>query len=260
MALDRRSLLQAALACAALPAAAVELTTLRIGVEGAYPPFSEVGADGELRGFDIDIAKGICREMNVRCVLVQQEFDGMIPALQARKFDAIVASLSITAERLKSVAFSDKYYKTPNRLIVRSAARIVATPEGLKDKRIGVQRGSINDRFVTDTFTRSEIVRYGRQQDIYLDLIAGRLDATLVDAVAATTGFLATPQGRGFAFAGPEYRDPTYFGAGVGVAMRKEDNALRERVNRAIAALRADGSYAALQARYFDFDIYGTPR
>ena len=234
--------------------------TLRIGVEGAYPPFSEVGADGQLRGFDIDIARGICREMAVRCVLVQQEFDGMIPALQARKFDAIVASLSITPERLRSVAFSDKYYKTPNRLIVRGADQLVPTPAGLRGRRIGVQRASVNDRFATDTFQGAEIVRYAKQQDIYLDLTAGRLDATLVDAVAATTGFLATPQGRGFAFAGPAYADPAYFGAGVGVAMRPGDDKLRLRINRAIAALRADGSYAALQARYFDFDIYGASR
>ena len=233
---------------------------LRIGVEGAYPPFSEVGPDGQLRGFDIDIARNLCRELDMTCVLVQQEFDGMIPALEARKFDAIVASMSITPERQRAVAFSDKYYKTPNRLIVRSADRLVATPAGLKGKRIGVQRASVNDRFATDTFKDTEIVRYAKQQDIYLDLTAGRLDATLVDAVAATTGFLATPQGRGFEFAGPEYTAPAYFGAGVGVALRKGDTALRDRINKAIAAMRRDGSYAAIQARYFTFDIYGAQR
>jgi len=235
-------------------------TALRVGVEGAYPPFSEVGADGQLRGFDIEIARNICAEMNVRCVLVQQDFDGMIPALQARKFDAIVASMSITPERQRAVAFSDKYYKTPNRMIVRLSAHLDITPGGLRNRRIGVQRGSINDRFVTDTFKFSEVVRYARQQDIYLDMIAGRLDATVVDAVAATTGFLSTPQGKGFGFAGPEYVEPSYFGAGVGVAMRKDDVALRERVNRAIATMRADGSYAAIQQRYFNFDIYGGKR
>jgi arginine/ornithine transport system substrate-binding protein len=233
---------------------------LRIGVEGAYPPFSEVGPDGQLHGFDIDIARGLCRELAVRCVLVQQEFDGMIPALQARKFDAIVASMSITPERQRSVAFSDKYYKTPNRLVVRTADHLDPTPAGLKGRRIGVQRASVNDRFATATFPGAEIVRYAKQQDIYLDLAAGRLDATLVDAVAANTGFLATPQGKGFAFAGPPYTDPAYFGAGVGVAMRLDDTRLRERINRAIAAMRANGSYQAIASRYFDFDIYGASR
>jgi arginine/ornithine transport system substrate-binding protein len=257
-----RRLLLALMACGAMAHAAAESAprTLRIGVEGAYPPFSEVGPDGQLRGFDIDIARGLCRELAMTCVLVQQEFDGMIPALEARKFDAIVASMSITPERQRAVAFSDKYYKTPNRLIVRGADHLVATPAGLRGKRIGVQRASVNDRFATDTFKDAEIVRYAKQQDIYLDMSAGRLDATLVDAVAATTGFLATPQGRGFEFAGPEYTDPAYFGAGVGVALRKNDTALRDRINQAIAALRSDGSYAAIQARYFKFDIYGAQR
>jgi len=259
----RRAFLEGVLAAAqlAMVAGAAQAQghkpVLRIGVEGAYPPFSQVGADGQLRGFDIDIARGLCKEMDVECVLVQQEFDGMIPALKARKFDAIVASMSITPERLKAVAFSDKYYKTPNRMIVRTADRLEATPRGLAGKRIGVQRGSINDRFVTDTFKGAEVVRYSRQQDIYLDMLSGRLDATLVDAVAATEGFMATPQGKGFSFAGPPYVDPVYFGAGVGVAMRQEDTALRGQVNRAIAAMRSDGLYKAIQARYFDFDIYG---
>lgn len=261
----RRRLLALA-AAATLPLSAVPAAraaepapggTLRIGVEGAYPPFSEVGPDGQLKGFDIDIARALCAQMKVTCVLVQQEFDGMIPALQARKFDAIVASMSITPERQRSVLFSDRYYKTPNRLVVRTADKLVPTPAGLKGRRIGVQRASVNDRFATATFPDAEIVRYAKQQDIYLDLAAGRLDATLVDAVAATTGFLSTPQGRGYAFAGPAYIDPAYFGAGVGVAMRLGDTALRDRVNRAIAGIRADGTYAAIAKRYFDFDIYG---
>jgi len=254
----RRSLLLAVIVgtMARRQAAATD-KVLRIGVEGSYPPFSEVGPDGQLRGFEIELAGALCREMDVTCVLVQQEFDGMIPALQSHKIDAVMASMSITPQRLRSVAFSDKYYKTPNRLIVRLSDQLVPTPAGLKDKRIGVQRASINDRFATDTFTQSEIVRYARQQDIYLDLSVGRLDATLVDAVAATTGFLSTPAGKGYGFAGPEYRDPAYFGAGVGVAMRKEDADLRDRVNKGIARMRSDGSYAAIQARYFNFDIYG---
>jgi arginine/ornithine transport system substrate-binding protein len=230
---------------------------LRIGVEGAYPPFSEVGADGQLRGFEIDLARALCAQMKAECTLVQQDFDGMIPALQARKFDAVMASLSITEARKKAVAFSDKYYKTPNRMIVKMAAGLVVTPAGMAGKRIGVQRASINDRYATDTFKQAEIVRYARQDEIYLDLVAKRLDATLVDAVAANVSFLKTPQGRGFAFAGPAYLDPAYFGAGVGVALRKADGGLLQRFNAAIAAVRQNGVYERLQKAYFDFDIYG---
>lgn len=230
---------------------------LRIGVEGAYPPFSEVGPDGQLKGFEIDLARALCNQMKVECVLVQQDFDGMIPALNARKFDAVMASLSITEERKKAVAFSDKYYKTPNRMIVRSGANLTVSPAGLQGRKIGVQRASINDRYATEQFKASEIVRYAKQDEIYLDLVAGRLDATLVDAIAADTGFLKKPQGKGFTFAGPAYVDPAYFGSGVGVAVRKADTALQQRFNQAIAALRSNGTYKQLQARYFDFDIYG---
>lgn len=232
-------------------------TKVRIGVEGAYPPFSEVGPNGQLKGFDIDIANALCAQMKAQCSLVQQDFDGMIPALNARKFDAIVASLSITEERKKAVSFSDKYYKTPNRIIVRTAAGLTVSPSGLQGKRIGVQRATINDRFATDQFKGSEIVRYAKQDEIYLDLAAGRLDATLVDAAAADTGFLKRPEGKGFAFAGPAYVDPAYFGSGVGVAVRKGDTALLKSLNEAIAAIRANGAYKTLQDKYFDFDIYG---
>jgi arginine/ornithine transport system substrate-binding protein len=257
-----RSLRRALTALAlALPLAATAQlapgSTVRIGVEGAYPPFSQVAADGQLKGFDIDIAHALCEQMKTRCTLVQQDFDGMIPALNARKFDAIVASLSITEERKRAVAFSDKYYKTPNRVIVKAGSGLVVSPEGLRGKRIGVQRATINDRFATDTFKHSEVVRYAKQDDIYLDLVAGRLDATLVDAVAADAGFLKREQGKGFAFAGPAYTDPAYFGHGVGVAVRPGDTALLQSINAAIAAIRANGSYKKLQDRYFDFDIYG---
>ncbi|WP_284615054.1 ABC transporter substrate-binding protein [Aquabacterium humicola] len=256
---QRRPLVKILLAGAVLLAgsAFAQPSKLRLGVEGAYPPFSEVGPDGKLKGFDIDIAMALCAEMKVECTLVQQDFDGMIPALNAKKFDAIVASLSITDERKKAVAFSDKYYKTPNRMIVRSAANLTVSPEGLKGKRIGVQRASINDRFATDTFKGSEIVRYAKQDEIYLDLAAGRLDATLVDAVAADAGFLKKPQGKGFAFAGPAYVEPAYFGHGAGIAVRKTDTELVQRLNRAIAAIRSNGTYQRIQDKYFDFDIYG---
>ena len=256
----RHTLMSLAVLGAALlagTAQAKDWSKIRIGVEGAYPPFSQVGPDGRLTGFDIDIAQALCAEMKAQCTLVQQDFDGMIPALQARKFDAVIASMSITDERKRSVNFSDKYYKTPNRFVAKNGANLTVTPEGLKGKRIGVQRSSVNDRFVTEIFKHSEIVRYNKQDEIYLDLAAGRLDGTVVDAVAADTGFLKKPQGKGFGFVGPAYVDPTYFGQGVGIAMRKGDTELQQKFNAAIRAIRANGTYRKIQDKYFDFDIYG---
>jgi arginine/ornithine transport system substrate-binding protein len=230
---------------------------IRIAVEGAYPPFSEIGPDGRIKGFDIDIANALCADLHAECTLVQQEFDGMIPALQARKFDAIIASMSITEERKRSVAFTDKYYNTPARLVARKGTALVPTPAGMKGKRIGVQRSTIHDRFATDYFKDSEIVRYTGQDQVFLDLAAGRIDASLEDAVAADSGFLKRPAGKDFAFVGPVFNDPKYFGTGAGIAVRKGDAALVARLNQAIKDIRANGTYQAIEKKYFDFDVYG---
>ena len=230
---------------------------IKIGVEGAYPPYSELGTDGKLKGFDIDIANALCEEMKVQCTLVQQEFDGMIPSLQAKKIDAVIASMSITDERKMVIAFSDKYYHTPARFVGRKNAGLVASSAGLKGKRIGVQRTTVHDRFATDTFKESEIVRYAKQDDVFLDLTAGRLDAALVDQVAAAQGFLQLPTAKEFAFFGPVYIEPKYFGYGAGIGLRKSDTALRDEFNAAIKAIRANGVFKKINDKYFTFDIYG---
>ena len=236
---------------------AQESKKIKIGVEGAYPPFSQIGTDGKLKGFDIDIANALCEQMKAQCTLVQQEFDGMIPSLQAKKIDAVIASMSSTDERKKIVEFSDKYYHTPARFVAKKSAALTATQAGLKGKRIGVQRTTVHDRFATDTFKESEIVRYAKQDDVFLDLMSGRLDAVLVDQVAASLGFLPLPAAKDFAFFGPVYIEPKYFGYGAGVALRKTDTALRDEFNAAIKAIRANGVYKKINDKYFDFDIYG---
>ncbi len=244
-------------ALSAATAYAQDAKKIRIGVEGAYPPFSQIDTDGKLKGFDIDIANALCVELKATCVMVQQEFDAMIPGLLSRKIDAVIASMSITEERKKSVDFSDKYYQTPARFVAKTGSKIEVTAAGLKGKRIGVQRTTIHDRFATATFTQSEIVRYTKQDDVFLDLTAGRLDGALVDLMAANAGFLQTPAGKGFAFLGPIYSDPKFFGVGAGIAVRKADTPLRDRLNVAIKAIRANGVYKKIQDKYFDFDVYG---
>ena len=246
-----------ALLTSSITISAQETKKIKIGVEGAYPPFSQIGTDGKLKGFDIDIANALCEQMKAQCTLVQQEFDGMIPSLQAKKIDAVIASMSSTDERKKVVAFSDKYYHTPARFVARKSLALAATQAGLKGKRIGVQRTTVHDRFATDTFKESEIVRYAKQDDVFLDLMAGRLDAVLVDHVAASLGFLPLPAAKDFAFFGPDYIEPKYFGYGAGVALRKTDTALRDDFNAAIKAIRANGVYKKINDKYFSFDIYG---
>jgi len=255
--MHRRTALLLALALTSAANQAAEPTKLRVGVEGAYPPFSSVGPDGQIKGFDIDIAKALCAQLKVECALVQLEFDGMIPALQSKKIDMIVASMSITPERLRVVDFSAKYYTSPNRLIAKAGSAIDGSAAGFKGRKIGVQRATINDRYASAKFAGATIVRYAKQDEIYLDLAAGRIDATLVDAIAGSEGFLKTPAGKGYAFVGPDYSDPDFFGKGAGVAVRKSDTALRDKLSAAIVALRASGEYKRIADAYFDFDIYG---
>ncbi len=240
------------------PLGAREWKKIRIGVEGAYPPFSEVGPDGKLKGFDIDIALALCAKIGAECELVQQDWDGIIPALLAKKFDAIVASMSITEERKKRVDFTNKYYQTPARFVRKKGSGIEITKEGLKGKKVGVQRATIHDNYITDNYGDTvEIVRYGTQDEANLDMLAGRIDLLLADSVALLDGFLRTEKGRDFEFVGPELRDPRWFGEGAGIAVRKEDQDLKKLLNDAIAAIRADGTYDAIARKYFDFDIYG---
>jgi arginine/ornithine transport system substrate-binding protein len=241
-------------------AQAPDWAKVRIGVEGAYPPFSEVGADGKLKGFDIDIALALCAEIKAECTLVQQDWDGMIPALQARKFDAIIASMAITDERRKVVNFTEKYQSTPARMIARSSVKLEATPAGLKGRKLGVQRSTSHDRYLTEFYKDSEIVRYAKTDDMFLDLAAGRIDVAMADSVALDMGFLKQPAGKGFGFFGPAFSDTKYFGYGAGIAVRKADTALQDRFNAAIKAIRANGVYKKVQDKYFSFDVYGENR
>ncbi|ALV06321.1 ABC transporter substrate-binding protein [Roseateles depolymerans] len=253
----RATLVAAAmLAAAGVQAQAPEWKKIRIGVEGAYPPFSEVGADGKLKGFEIDLANALCAQMKAECTLVQQDFDGLIPALQSRKVDAIIASMSITDERKKVIAFSNPYYSVPARFAAKSGAKFDFTPAGLKGKKIGVQRATIHEKFVDATFKQSDIVRYATQDQAFLDLKSGRVDLTLADMVATDMGFIQTPAGKGYEMVGPEYNDPKYFGVGVGVGLRKQDEkTLAKKFNDGIAALKTSGEFKKLNDKYFKYDI-----
>jgi arginine/ornithine transport system substrate-binding protein len=247
-----------ALAVLAQPVYADE-KPLKIGIEAAYPPFASKAADGSIVGFDYDIGNALCAEMKVKCTWVEQEFDGLIPALKVRKIDAILSSMSITEDRRKSVDFTDRYYSTQARLVMKDGATVSDDLSELKGKQIGVQRGSIHDKFAKDVLAKkgAQIKSYSSQNEIYLDLKAGRLDGTVADATLLQDGFLKTDSGKGYAFVGPAFSDPAYFGDGIGIAVRKGDKANVERINAAITAIRASGEYKKVQDKYFDFDVYG---
>jgi arginine/ornithine transport system substrate-binding protein len=261
MSFTRRLALGAAAALFVLASAAYakDWTKVRIGTEGAYPPFNYMSPDGQIVGFDVDIAMALCEHMKVECTLVQQDWDGIIPALLARKYDAIVASMSITEERKQKVDFTKKYYQTPARFVAKKGSGVEITPEGLEGKKVGVQRATIHDSFLTDNYGDTvEIVRYGTQDEANLDLVAGRVDLLLADSIALRDGLLNTPEGADFEFVGPSFSDPKWFGEGAGIAIRKGDTELQEKLNLAIDEIRANGTWDRIAQKYFDFDVYGS--
>ena len=247
------------LACASAVSQAKTWTDIRMGVEGAYPPFNEMGTDGKPKGFDVDIGNALCARLHAQCTWVVQDWDGMIPALMSRKFDTIMSSMTITNERRDKIAFTDKYYAASARLVAKTGSPYDASrPKTLAGKRVGVQRSTPHETFANAVLAPAgaTVVSYPTQDEVFADLRSGRIDAALQDTPLAASGFLNMPQGAGFAFAGAAVDDPNYFGNGVGIGVRKEDPNLVSQLNRALAEIRASGQYAQIARRYFNFDIY----
>jgi len=230
-------------------------TKVRIATEGAYPPFNYVDKDGRVGGFDVDIANALCEEMKVQCTIVAQDWDGIIPGLLAKKYDAIVASMAITEERKKRIDFSDKYYQTVARFVAKKGSGIEIGREGLKGKTIGVQRATIHANYLNDNYKGVvNIKEYDNYENAYIDLAAGRVDAILDDNVALWA-FLQKPEGKNFEFVGPPATGK-WFGEGKGIAVRKEDQDLKTMFNKALATIRANGTYKKINEKYFPFDLY----
>ncbi|EOU2461294.1 ABC transporter substrate-binding protein [Vibrio navarrensis] len=254
----KKWLLAATLAATAVSgiAQAKDWKTVRFGIEGAYPPFSWTEADGSLKGFDVDMANALCKEMQVECKIVPQDWDGIIPSLLARKYDAIIAAMSITEERKKKVDFTGKYAQIPNKFIAKKGAGLdFASLDGVK---IGVQRATTHDKYLTDNYgDKVEIVRYGSFDEAYLDLANGRVAAVLGDASALEEGVLNKAGGDAYEFVGPSLMDPKWFGEGMGIAVRKQDKDLTKKLDAAIVSLREKGVYQQIAAKYFKYDVYG---
>ena len=245
-----------ALALAAFSGETLAQDKVRIGTEGAYPPFNFFDANGELQGFDVDIAKALCDEMGVECEFVAQDWDGIIPALLANKYDAIIASMSITEERKEKVDFSNKYYSTPPAMIVPNDSDLAAAdPAALAGKAVGAQSATTHATYLEDKYTDASIRLYATQDEANLDLVSGRLDAVVADSVVLTE-WLATEDGACCKVLAALPNDPAYFGDGAGIAVRKGEDELREKFNAAIEAIRANGTYEEISSKYFDFSVY----
>lgn len=252
-------LLSAAAMAFATLASAKEWTTIRIGVDPTYPPFESTATDGSVKGFDIDLGNALCTKLNAKCVWVSSSFDGLIPGLQARKFDVILSSMAATEQRRQQIDFTDRLYRNQTRLIARTGSGLLPEATKLAGKRIAVEQGTIQETYAREKWSAAkvDVVPYPSYDQAYADLATGRVDGVLMDAVQGQLGFLSTPRGKGFSFAGGVVFDPKIMGNGDAAGVRKADTDLRDALNRAIAQIRGDGTYDKIQSKYFDFDMYG---
>jgi polar amino acid transport system substrate-binding protein len=241
-----------ALVCGLMFTGLVQAEKIRIATEGAYPPFNMVNAKGELVGFDVDIANALCDQMKVDCEIVAQDWDGIIPGLLAKKYDAIIAGLSITEERKRKVAFTDPYYSNYLRFIARKDGGLTTSPDGLKGKNLGAQRATISTQYLEDNYRkRANVKVYDTQEAVFLDLKAGRLDAVLLDAYPGYN-WLSKSENGDFEYVG----DTIDIDDKIGIAIRKGDKALAEKFNKALKSLLDNGTYKRINAKYFPFSIY----
>ena len=231
---------------------------ITVGTEGAYPPFNYIDEDGNLQGFDIDIANALCEEIGADCTFKTQDWAGIIPGLQAKKYDAIIASMSITEERAEKVDFTGKYYQSPARFIGPDGMDVEISKDGLEGMTVGVQRATVSENFLRGEFGDVvDVKTYDTQEEATLDLSSGRVDLVVADAIKLSQGFLAADAGDAFEFKGPSFAQEKYFGKGIGIAVRPGEDTLRQCFDTAIDTIREDGTYDAISQEHFGMNIYG---
>lgn len=228
----------------------VQAAEIRIAVDGSYAPFAVVDAQGQLQGFDIDIANALCQQMQAQCRIVPQAWDGMIPGLKVGKFDAIISSMSITKERARVVDFSDRYYSNVLTFI-GAKNRPLSPTKDMHGLTVGAYRSTVSSQHLEDNYADQVAIKlYDNQEQAYLDLKAGRIDLLLSDKFPAYD-WIGSTDGQDYEFKGKDIDIQDQ----VAIAIRKGSE-LRGSFNKAIAEIRANGTYQQINAKYFPFSIY----
>ncbi|NRP72469.1 ABC transporter arginine-binding protein 1 [Ensifer psoraleae] len=252
-------ILTLALVCAALVSSTAQAADkLKIGTEGAYPPFNFVDSSGKIGGFDVEIGLALCERIKAECEVVAQDWDGIIPGLLAKKYDMIIASMFITEERKKQVAFTDPYYLAAMTHVAPKGAGLTEfSNEALKGKVIGAQSGTTQADYIAAVYPDAEIKLYPTQDEANLDMVNGRLDLQVGDMLPMLDWVNKNDDGKGCCeLIGEPITDKKFVGDGVGIAVRQEDNDLREKLNKALEEIRADGTYQKINDKYFTIDVY----
>ncbi|MEO8646771.1 ABC transporter substrate-binding protein [Pseudomonas sp.] len=245
----KKFLLAAAVSMAFSATAMAE--TLKMGIEAAYPPFNNKDASGNVVGFDKDIGDALCAKMKVeKCEVYVSDWDGIIPALNAKKFDFLISSMSITDERKQAVDFTDPYYSNKLQFIAKKDVDFKTDKASLQGKVIGAQRATLAGTWLEDNMEGVEVKLYDTQENAYLDLTSGRLDGILADKYV-NYEWLKSEAGRSYEFKG----DPVEESDKIGIAVRKGDT-LRAKLNLALKEIVEDGTYKKINDKYFPFSIY----
>lgn len=251
-----KTLLAAATAASALYAGAAAAEQVKIGIAAEpYPPFAAPDSSGNWSGWEVEIIGAVCAAAELDCVITPVAWDGIIPSLTGQQIDAIMASMSITEERIKTIDFTDPYYNTPAVIVADKSMDIAPTPESLAGKVLGIQASTTHQAYAQAHFGDAELKVYQTQDEANQDLFAGRIDATQADSIAMAD-FVNSDTGSCCEIKGAVADDPAILGRGVGAGVRKGDDALREALNKGIAAVLADGTHEKITAKYFTTSIY----
>ena len=245
-----KKFLLAAAATLVFSANALAVDKYKVGIEGAYPPFNNKNASGEVVGFDYDIAMALCAKMKAECEVVTSDWDGIIPALNAKKYDFIVSSLSITEDRKQAVDFTDPYYSNKQQFVAKKGVEFKTDIDSLKSKQLGTQRSTQAATWLEDN-VGGDIKLYDTQENAYLDLSSGRVDGLLADKYAIYGWLKDDPAGKDYEFKG----EPINEDDKVGIALRKGETDLRTKLNLALKEIKEDGTYKKINDKYFPFSI-----
>ena len=250
------ALVTAGLSLLVSTAHAKEWKTVRFGTDATYAPFESVTPKGDIVGFEVDYGNALCAKMKVTCTWQNQDWDGVIPALLGSKFDVIFSSMNMTPARAQKVLFSDMYYATAPVVVAQGGTKgDDISPAALKGKTLGAQSSTVFANYIDKMYKGYDVKLYPGGDEPFLDLASGRLDYVFGDILVAQAFMAKNPNC--CRVVTEIKRTPDVFGPGVGAAFRPEDTDLKDMFNKAIAEADADGTYKALETKYFKIDIRG---
>ncbi|WP_115948018.1 MULTISPECIES: transporter substrate-binding domain-containing protein [unclassified Pseudomonas] len=236
---------------------AKEYTTLRFGVDANYAPFESKAADGSLKGFDIDLGNAICAKLQAKCIWVESDFDGLIPGLKAGKFDGILSSMTVTPAREKAIDFSNELFSGFTSYVFKKGSGLSENAASLKGKTVGYFQGSIQEAYAKAVLDKAGVKTqsYQNQDQVYYDLVAGRLDASLQDTLQAQLGFISSPQGADYEIS--RSVESPYLPSKTAIGIAKDNAELKAVLDKTIRALHEDGTYDSIQKQHFgDLNLY----